>query len=112
MNQAVRFRQLDHHSAFVGALGTDEAGERIATLLNNEKIDTTCLQRIDGFTARNQIVNDSSGERFGVEGAWESGVYEQYCVTQDIWDYLQKFDIWATHANCPFYHEALERKKR
>ncbi len=110
LNQAVRFRQMGFHSAFIGALGTDEAGERIAKLLNNEQIDTTCLQRIDGFTARNQIVNDSSGERFGVEGAWESGVYESYCVTQDIWDYLGKFDVWATHANCPFYQTALEHK--
>jgi len=110
LNQAVRFRQMGHHSAFIGALGTDEAGDRIANLLYNEQIDTTCLQRIDGFTARNQIVNDSSGERFGVEGAWESGVYEAYSITEDIWDYLEKFEVWATHANCPFYQVALEHK--
>lgn len=46
LNQAVRFRQLGHNSTFVGALGTDEAGERIATLLNNEKIDTTVFLAI------------------------------------------------------------------
>ena len=110
LNQAVRFRQLGHHSAFVGALGTDDAGDRIATLLNDVQIDTNCLQRIEGFTARNQIVNDSSGERYGIEGAWESGVYESYSINQDIWNYLENFDVWATHANCPFYQVVLERK--
>jgi fructoselysine 6-kinase len=112
LNQAVRFRQMGFHSAFIGALGTDEAGDRIANLLYNEQIDTNCLQRIDGFTARNQIVNDSSGERFGVEGAWESGVYEEYSITEELWDYLEKFEVWATHANCPFYQSALEHKSK
>lgn len=32
LNQAVRFRQMGFHSAFIGALGTDEAGDRIANL--------------------------------------------------------------------------------
>lgn len=83
---------------------------RITKLLNNEQIDTNCLQRIDGFTARNQIINDNFGERFGVEGAWERGVYEAYSITEDIWNYLKKFEVWATHADCPFYQSTLEHK--
>ncbi len=110
LNQAVRFRQMGYHSAFIGALGTDEAGDRISALLGNEQIDISCLQRIEGFTARNQIINDTAGERFGVDGAWESGVYEAFSMTEKDWAYLEKFDVWSTHANCPFFQVALERK--
>lgn len=112
LNQAVRFRQMGYHSAFVGALGTDEAGDRIAKLLGNEQIDISCLQRIEGFTARNQIINDSAGERFGVDGAWESGIYEAFRMAETDWAYLKNFDIWATHANCPFFQVTLERKTK
>jgi sugar/nucleoside kinase (ribokinase family) len=110
LNQAVRFGQLGFSSAFVGALGTDDAGDRIATLLVNEQIDITRVQRIDGLTARNKIINDSYGERFGVDGAWESGVYEAFSMTEPDWDYINNFDIWATHANCPFFDVTLKRK--
>lgn len=112
LNQAVRFRQMGCYSAFIGALGTDEAGDRIATLMGNEQIEISRLQRIEGFTARNQIINDAAGERFGVDGAWESGVYEAFRMAENDWAYLENFDIWATHANCPFFGVTLERKKR
>lgn len=112
LNQAVRFRQIGHDSAFIGALGTDDAGDRIAVLLCNEQIDISCLQRIEGFTARNQIINDDAGERFGVDGAWQSGVYEEFHMTENDWAYLENFDIWATHANCPFFHLTLEHKTK
>lgn len=112
LNQAVRFRQMGYDSAFIGALGTDDAGDRIATLLGNEQVDTSCLQRMEGMTARNRIVNDAAGERFGVEGAWESGVYEAFRMSESDWAYLENFDIWATHANCPFFQDVLERKTK
>jgi len=112
LNQAVRFRQMGCQSAFVGAIGTDEAGDRIATLLANEQVDISRLQRLEGFTARNRIINDASGERFGVDGAWESGVYEEFRMAETDWAFLEDFDIWATHANCPFFQVTLERKKK
>lgn len=110
LNQAIRFRQLGLHSAFIGALGTDEAGDRITKLLVNEQIDITCLQKIEGFTARNKIINDVHGERFGIDGAWEGGVYEAFNMSETDWAYINNFDIWATHANCPFFNSTLERK--
>lgn|SRR5512133_926084 len=110
LNQAVRFKQLGYDSAFIGALGTDGAGDRIESLLINELIDIACLKRIDGFTARNKIINDANGERFGIDGAWESGVYEAFSMTETEWAYLNNFDIWATHANCPFFTATLKRK--
>jgi fructoselysine 6-kinase len=110
LNQAVRFCQKGHTSAFVGAVGTDEAGDRLATLLQTESVDVSRLRRMDGPTACNRIINDDSGERYGVAGAWAGGVYEQFELDETDWDYLDQFEVWATHASCPDYLNALERK--
>jgi sugar/nucleoside kinase (ribokinase family) len=110
LNQAIRYYQMGHQSAFVGALGTDDAGNRIKALLQSKSIDISHLHRIKGKTACNQIINDELGERFGVEGAWEGGVYEEFRLGEVDWAYLKNFDIWSTHANNPNYLNALERK--
>jgi fructoselysine 6-kinase len=111
LNQAIRFRQMGHPSAFVGALGNDEAGDRLAALLQSESVDVSRMRRIDGPTACNRIMNDDAGERYGVEGAWAGGVYEQFKMDETDWDYLDQFEVWATHANGPDYLSALARKK-
>jgi fructoselysine 6-kinase len=111
LNQAIRFRQMGHPSAFVGAVGTDEAGDRLEALLQAESVDVSHMHRINGPTASNRIMNDDSGERYGVEGAWAGGVYEQFELDEADWDYLDQFDVWATHANGPNYLSALARKK-
>ena len=111
LNQAIRFRRMGHSSAFVGALGTDRAGDQLAAFLQTESVDVSHLHRIDGQTASNQIINDDLGERYGVEGAWAGGVYEQFELDETDWDYLNQFDVWSTHANGPNYLRALEQKK-
>lgn len=110
LNQAIRFSRMGHTSAFVGALGTDESGDRIAALLRTESVDASHTHRINGNTATNQIVNDDAGERYGVEGTWKGGVYEGFQLTLSDWEFLAGFDIWTTHADCPSYGDALARK--
>lgn len=110
LNQAVRFRRMGHRSAFIGALGTDWSGDQIAVLLASYSVDVSHTHRVSGKTATNQIVNDAEGERYGVDGAWEGGVYEQYRLTPSDWAFLAGFDVWATHANNPSYADALEHK--
>jgi fructoselysine 6-kinase len=110
LNQAIRYRQMGHQSAFVGALGTDDAGDRIAALLQNKSIDISHMHRISGTTACNKIINDELGERYGVDGAWDGGVYEEFQLGEADWVYIKSFDIWSTHANNPNYLSALERK--
>lgn len=110
LNQAICFQQLGHQSAFLGALGTDEAGDRIADLLQRKSIDASHMHRINGTTATNQLIDDESGERFGLDGAWNGGVYETFKLTESDWEYVSEFDVWATHGNSPVYSDALERK--
>ncbi|MDA3899821.1 MAG: PfkB family carbohydrate kinase [Spirochaetes bacterium] len=110
LNQAVRFSQMGYECAFLGSLGTDEAGDRIENLMKSYYIDLTYLKRIKGKTACNKLTNDKHGERFGVDGAWDNGVYMEYKMDEEAWNYIKNFDIWSTHANGPFYDEALKRK--
>lgn len=110
LNQAVAFSRLGFQSSFVGALGNDAAGDRIFRLFSETSVDTTHTHRIDGDTANNQIINDENGERFGVEGAWQGGVYDGFVLSESDWNYLADFDIWASHVDCLSLEKALKRK--
>ena len=68
------------------------------------------MHRLIGHTACNKIINDDLGERYGVEGAWEGGVYEEFELEEADWEYINGFDVWSTHANNPNYLSALEQK--
>jgi fructoselysine 6-kinase len=110
LNQAVRFRQLGHETAFVGPLGKDAAGDRIFDLLRRAGVDLACTHRLEGETASNQLVNDEWGERFGLDGAWKNGVYADYHLSESDWDFMGLCDVWATHVNGPNFAEAVRRK--
>lgn len=111
LNQTIRFRGLGHQSAFIGSLGTDEAGDRIEELLRKASVDVSRLRRNEGATACNQLVDDERGERTGLDGAWHGGVYETFAMDDADWKYIEDFEIWATHANGLNYEQALVRKK-
>lgn len=110
LNQAVRFSDLGFDSAFIGAVGTDSAGDTIEALLANRHVDISHMHRLPGATANNQIVNDAAGERFGVEGAWIGGVHDEFTMSDDDWSYIADFKIWSTHADGKHFSETLERK--
>lgn len=112
LNQAIHFSQRGHHTAFAGALGTDEAGNRIAGLLRRRGVDTSLMKRLPGRTASNSLYNDDAGERYGEDGAWQNGVYGEFRLQPDDWEHLAGFDVWSTHANCPDFAETLSRKKQ
>ena len=109
LNQAVRFRQLGHETAFIGPLGKDAAGDRIFDLLRRAGVDLACTHRLNGETASNQLVNDEWGERFGVDGAWKNGVYADYHLNESDWDFMGRCDVWATHVNGPNFAEEIGR---
>jgi fructoselysine 6-kinase len=111
LNQSIRFRSLGWESAFLGALGTDEAGDRIKALLLRTGVDISGMRRLPGRTASNRIVNDKDGERFGVDGAWDNGVYANYCLSEVDWTRIADFPLWSTHGNGINYPGALRSKK-
>lgn len=111
LNQTIRFKRLGHESCFIGALGTDAAGDQIEELLRKQDVDVSHLYRLPGRTACNKLLNDEKGERTGIEGAWQGGVYDMFSMNESDWEYIESFNIWATHANGANYDQALKRKK-
>jgi fructoselysine 6-kinase len=112
LNQAIRLRKMGYETAFIGALGTDEVGDRLFGLMNDTGVDLSQLHRLEGKSATNRIFNDEAGERYGVDDAWDGGVYEIYLLSEEDWRFADGFDVWVTHANNPNYCEALKRKRK
>lgn len=112
LNQAMHFCHMGHPTSFIGALGMDDAGNQIEKLLKSRNIDISHLYRVEGKTASNQIVNDNQGERFGIEGAWDGGVYEKFRMKDSDWNYLDAFDIWIINQTSPDFFQTLHRKKK
>ncbi|MDA3851412.1 MAG: PfkB family carbohydrate kinase [Spirochaetaceae bacterium] len=110
LNQSIIYKKLGHDTAFLGALGEDKSGKVIKRLLEQACVDLTGLVIKKGITACNQLVNDEEGERFGVDGQWQNGVYGDFLLEEKHWEHIKDFDIWSTHANGPNYLEALKRK--
>jgi len=111
LNQAIRLSQMGYATAFFGALGEDEAGDRIMDLLLRNRVDVSRLYRLPGKTATNRIFNDDAGERFGVDDAWDGGVYETFKLGDEDWKFMSDFDVWVTHANNVNFREALRQKQ-
>lgn len=112
LNQAVRLKQMGYDTSFVGALGNDENGDRLENLMKEVGVDLSHTHRLEGKTATNRIFNDEAGERYGVDDAWDGGVYETYKLSEEDWKFISDFDVWVTHANNPNFREALKRKPR
>lgn len=96
--------------SLIGAVGRDEQGERVRAFLERRGILTDRLYGLSGRTATNQLFNDEAGERFGVPGAWNGGVYETFLLSEEDWRFALGCDIIATHGNNPNFNEFLARK--
>lgn len=111
LNQAIAFASRGHESWFVGAVGTDEAGDQVRAFLAERRVDVSRLRRVEGSTARNEIKNDENGERYGVEGAWNGGVYPDFHLSDDDWNAIRGCDVWSTHIDGPNWGRALGEQK-
>ncbi len=62
LNQAVAAARSGARVAFVGALGADDAGDRLRQVLDDDGIDASCVTVVDAPTGRAVIVVDERGE--------------------------------------------------
>ncbi|HEY5664165.1 MAG TPA: ribokinase [Ilumatobacter sp.] len=74
LNQAVAAARSGASTAFVGALGSDEAGRRLMAVLNAEHIDVGGLAVVPGPTGRALILVDDTGENSIVVVAGANGL--------------------------------------
>jgi len=110
MNQSVHFKQLGWEASFVGALGTDRAGDLLGEAFEAYGVDGRRAHRLEGRTAGNTLLVDDAGERFEAEGAWQGGVYETYRLSEGDWAHLSSVDLWVSHGNHGDFLESIERK--
>jgi len=107
LNQAIHLARLGHATAFFGAVGDDAAGRHILALLKKAGVHCGHCIPLPGATASNQIVNDATGERFGVEGAWKNGVYGNYRFDAITWQALEDYEVWSTNSFDPHFEQTL-----
>jgi fructoselysine 6-kinase len=112
LNVASMWKTIEpqNHVSVITCLGDDENAKFVLDFLNTKGIDTSRVYQKQGTTACNQLRVDGNGERFGIEGTWNGGVYETFLVSDQDWDYISKQDIVAIPANNPNFQAMLERR--
>lgn len=96
----------------ITCLGYDRNAKMIIDFLTKKGINTSRVYQKEGTTACNQLRVDDTGERFGIEGAWNGGVYETFLLSDADWEYVAKQEIVAIPANNPNFLEILKKKHK
>lgn len=89
VNVAVHARRLGATSAYIGALGTDNAGEAVLEALRHEGVDTSRTRVVDGPNAH-ALVRLIDGNRVFAGGGLGVSVFE---LDADDLSYAKAFDI-------------------
>lgn len=112
LNVASMWKQLSPQSnvSVITALGNDLNGTIILRYLTRIGVDVSRVYVREGSTACNQLRVDEYGERFGIEGTWQGGLYEKFLLSEDDWSWVYKQDIVAVPANNPNFAEMIKRK--
>jgi fructoselysine 6-kinase len=110
LNVAVAARRAGAHAAYLGAIGTDEAGRAIKAALDDEGVGTERLRVIEGPNAHSVVELDGGDRRFVGYGL---GVSRFVLDATDL-DYLARFDCVHSGARSGTEEqlEAMARKAR
>jgi fructoselysine 6-kinase len=112
LNVASMWKKLDPHSniSVITCLGADNNGKMIHNFFSKIGIDISRVYIKDGTTACNQLRVDENGERFGIEGTWQGGLYETFLLSESDWEWVSQQDIVAMPANNPNFSAMIRRK--
>ncbi len=94
VNVAVLVGRLGIPTAYLGCLGTDEAGDLLAAALADEGVDTARIRRVEGANARAFIRHEDGERRFLSASA---GVRNRYRLGPADYAYAGGFD--AVHTS-------------
>lgn len=113
LNVVSMWKKMDSSSnvSVITCLGNDANSKMILDYFNKIGIDISRVCLKDGVTANNQLRVDENGERFGIEGTWQGGVYESFLLSESDWAWVASQDIVAIPANNPNFHSMINRKK-
>lgn len=114
LNVAVQWTKIacnKNNISIISRLGKDKNGETIFNFIKSLNINTSLVYIMNGVTAHNQLYVDEHGERSGIEGTWVGGVYENFLLSENDWEFVTKHELIAIPANNPNYTEMLKRKQ-
>ncbi|MBK8808555.1 MAG: carbohydrate kinase family protein [Bacteroidales bacterium] len=113
LNVASMWKTIEpqNNVSVITCLGNDLNAKLILDFLTQKGINTSKVYQILGTTACNQLRVDEHGERFGIEGTWNGGVYETFLLSDADWEYVSKQDIVAIPANNPNFHTMLKNRQ-
>lgn len=94
----------------ITCLGNDLNAKMILDFLIKKDINISRVYQRTGITACNQLRVDNDGERFGIEGTWNGGVYETFILSDLDWEYVSEQDIVAIPANNPNFQQMLKKR--
>ena len=97
--------------SIIGAVGNDTQGETIQSLFHRKGINTEKLYVIDGNTARNKISLTDEGERYAHAEDWDGGVYEDFRLSDNDWEFVFTHDVVATTIVDPNFSDLLSKKE-
>jgi sugar/nucleoside kinase (ribokinase family) len=97
--------------SIVGAVGNDPEGQAIQTLFKEKGINTEKLYVIKGNTARNKIYLTEEGERYAHPEDWNGGVYENFRLNEEDWEFVFNHDVVATTIVDPNLSVLLSKKE-
>lgn len=114
LNVASMWKTLvpDENVSVISCLGNDRNAEMIKDFLRYRGINASRVYSAEGATACNQLRVDENGERFGIEGAWNGGVYETFRLSESDWQFAAEQDIVAIPANNPNFINMLKKKHK
>ncbi|MFC2138969.1 PfkB family carbohydrate kinase [Bacteroidota bacterium] len=114
LNVASMWHRIDPslNISVISCLGNDDNGKKIIDYLSEIGIDYSRVYIKEGKTATNKLIVDENGERFGIEGAWEGGVYETFLLSDDDWKWVAQQEIVAMPGNNPNFQTMINKKHK
>jgi fructoselysine 6-kinase len=112
LNVASMWKRLapDSNVSVITCLGNDANGKMITDYFKSIGIDISRIYVKEGRTASNKLRVDENGERYGIEGSWDGGVYDSFALSGSDWEWVYQQDIVAMPGNNLNFPEMLQRK--
>jgi len=98
--------------SIITCLGNDDYALYVKEYLFSNEFDMSRIYQKEGCTANNKMFVDEYGERHGIKGTWNGGVYESFYLSNNDWDFVAKHDVVCVPANNPNFNEMLKQKHK
>ncbi|AKL98157.1 PfkB family carbohydrate kinase [Endomicrobium proavitum] len=112
LNLAVNCKEAGAEVFAAGNIGTDKYADILKSAIDKYKIDRSRIYEIEGATANHTIHIDANGDRYFKDGAWISGVWADYKISESDKLFAKNMDAVATTFYEPDFENILSVKQQ